>query len=289
MPNFNRFKRRGLIWLAIVLAACGLFSGHWLSPLDWKFFDQSLRWRLAWAKAPPLDSRLCFLEITDQDAETFHSVSEEYAAIARLITDAADLGARLVVFDVIFQQAREVDGQPLLQAIQASHQVVLAEALLGEGGSRSPLQRKRSLPFGPRLVPAGLINATPDLDGVLRHYPFVQPGETNQEPSLALAAFLTLQGLKWPQDIKFNASGELEWEELGPDNATLVTRKLSSQSSLLNFRCGWQDTNYAAARHWSLANRVRRIRSGSQGKVLAWPRPLPWQGPYCSWVTRLPA
>jgi class 3 adenylate cyclase len=237
------WKRDSPVFHCLVL---GVVSGLWLlllpnplAPWERRFLDETFRWRLALKQAPAVDPRIVYLMITDKEVAEFHSVSEEYAGIARLVDEATALGAEALVFDVVFQRAKETDALILYQAVVRSRRVVLAEGWQETAGPPGAGQRVRSLPFKERLLPAGLINVEPDPDGVYRHYAYVQRHEEHLEPSLALTAYCACQQIQWPEDFKSLKEGRIRWEELASDNVSMAVRTLDSKPQLLNFRSGW--------------------------------------------------
>jgi CHASE2 domain-containing sensor protein len=125
------WKRNSPVFHCLVLGAvCGLWLLLLPNPLaSWerRFLDQTFRWRLALKQAPAVDPRIVYLMITDKDVAEFHSVSEEYAGIARVVDEATALGAAALVFDVVFQRAKEADALALYQAVARSRKVALAE------------------------------------------------------------------------------------------------------------------------------------------------------------------
>src|SRR5664279_5115539 len=233
------WKRDSPVFHCLVL---GVVSGLGLlllpNPLaSWerRYLDETFRWRLALKQAPAVDPRIVYLMITDKEAAEFRSVSEEYVGIARLVDEATALGAEVLVFDVVFQRAKEADALTLYQAVVRSRKVVLAEGWQGTAGPPDAGRRVRSLPFRERLLPAGLINVEPDPDGVYRHYAYVQRDGEGLEPSLALAAYCACQQIRWPEGSKSSKQGQVRWEELAADNVSLTTRMLDSQPRRLNF------------------------------------------------------
>ena len=262
----------------------GLLSCFWLlllpNPLEsWerRSLDQTFRWRLALNQAPAVDPRIVYLDITDQDATKLHSVNEEYSAIAQLVDEASALGASVIVFDTVFQRAKEADALVLYQAMAKSRKVVLAEVWEEEtAGPPGAGQRGRTFPFRDRLLPAGLINVEPDADGVHRRYAYVQQHGEHLEPSLALAAYCAYQQIRWPEEVKFIPQGQVQWEELAADNVSLAVHRLDSQPRLLNFRSGWSQPGPTSFRHLTTtelhAQFAQRQRSGTQ------PRPASLSG-----------
>ena len=244
------WKRDSPVFHCLLL---GAVSGLWLlllpNPLaSWecRFLDQTFRWRLALKQAPAVDPRIVYLMITDKEVAEFHSVSEEYAGMARVVDEATALGAEALVFDVVFQRAKETDALTLYEAVVRSRKVVLAEGWQETAGPPGAGQRVRSLPFKERLLPAGLINVEPDPDGIYRHYAYVQRRGEHLEPSLALAAYCACQQIRWPDGFKIFKPGRIRWEELAPDNVSMAVRTLDSKPRLLNFRSGWLHSGAAS-------------------------------------------
>ncbi len=260
--------------LGVAAAVWLLLLPNPFAPWERRFLDQTFRWRLALKQAPPVDPRIVYLMITDQEVATFHSVKDEYAGIARIVDEATALGADAVVFDAVFQRAKEADALALYQAITRSGKVVLAEAWQETTDSPGVGRRVRSLPFRERLLPAGLINVEPDPDGVYRHYAYVQQHAGHLEPSLALAAYCACQQLRWPDDFKFSKQGQIRWEELAADNVSMATHTLDTRPHLLNFRGGWLDSGPTAFGHVTPAQlHAQYARLQSPGNQTA-PAPL---------------
>ena len=204
------WRRDSPLFLCLLL---GLGCALWLlllpNPLEsWesRFLDQTFRWRLALHQAPAVDPRIVYLTLTDKEVAEFHSVSEEYAAIARLVDEASALGAAVLVFDAVFQRAKEADALMLYESVARSRKVVLAEVWEEAAGAASASYRARSFPFKDRLLPAGLINVQPDADGVYRRYAYVHQSGDHLDPSLALAAYCACQQVRWPEDFTFSKS-----------------------------------------------------------------------------------
>ncbi len=260
--------------MGLVLAVVLLCFPRILSRWEWACFDQALRWRLALDSAPAVDGRITYVNITDADSDAIGSVAEECAALARLVEEASALGAEVIVFDVVFRRARQPEARPLYEAIQRSGRVVLAEVLLEKNSAGEWRQRARSFAYAPRLTPAGLANAEPDGDGVFRHYAYVQRGPEGAEPSLALAAYLQVAN---PGRMRYSATG-VEWEELGPDFKTMVTRRLPAEPQLLNLRSGWLRSGKTAFTHLSLDQIHVEFQAWERRKASAEPGEPPRQG-----------
>jgi class 3 adenylate cyclase/CHASE2 domain-containing sensor protein len=220
-----------------------LLFGNPVEILELRWLGQLLRWRAAAGIAPPVDSHIVHLDIDRQDLKSLATIGLEYENAAKIIYEAAALGAKVVVFDIIFSRGSKEESQPILDAMEdakrSGTQVVLAEALEPGLAGDHLQERIRSFPFTERLTgPAGLINIRSDSDGVLRRYALVQRGPQGYEPSLAFAAFLCWRDLKW-KDVEFPSSTIVQWPELGPDYKSMVSRRVGVDPVLLNFRAPW--------------------------------------------------
>jgi adenylate cyclase len=247
----------GWVWLA----------GTPLARQEARWVDQCLRWRSFAGLSRPVDSRLVYLEITEQDLARLPSLDEEYRAAAQLIEDAASLGADLIVFDVLYHRGSPEIAQPILQAIQRHPRVLLAEGLSSAAGSPAREVRVRSFPFLPsRAAPGGLINIHADPDGVYRRYQLLHWTNNGPEPSLALAAYWRLRGVRWPDDVIIEARRRLAWRELSTDGASrmsLAWPRSSAEPVLLDARGGWTASGPAAFGHLTLGE-LRELAQASQ-------------------------
>lgn len=252
------FQSPLLLNLALLVFAIGgfLLFGNPLEIQEREWFDQCLRWRLAQGFARPVDERIIHLDITESDLAELPTTESEYEAAARLIREAAELGVELVVFDVIYSRGLPPMAQPILEAVQGGSGVVFAEGLNATPGSSIRSQRTRSFPFlESSLKPSGFINIEADRDGVYRHYAFLQSGTEGLEPSLALATFLALKGIRWPDDITFRGPDTVLWQELSKEGTRLEEKKFTYSEKnppLLDFRSGWNATGPAAFGHLTL-------------------------------------
>src|SRR3989338_3805220 len=191
--------------LAGIAVGAYLLFGNPFEVLEHQELDQFMRLRLASGYAPAVDPRIIHLDITQADLDSLPSIASEYQAAGRLIQEAADLGADLIILDVIYNRGNQDAAQPILDAIEKSRGVVLAEGVAAMPGSEIYDHRMRSFPFLPVPVsPSGLINIQADSDGVYRHYQTLQQTSRGWEPSLALAAYFKLKDIQWPKDVVFS-------------------------------------------------------------------------------------
>jgi adenylate cyclase len=236
-----------LLWLVLF--------GDPLEIVELRWLGQLLRWRAAAGVAPAVDPHVVHLDIDRHEFESFSTISLEYQNAANIIREAAALGAKIVVFDIIFARGSKGEAQPILDAINEAERtgthVVLAEALVPKAGDEQALERIRSFPFSGGLgEPSGLINALSDFDGVIRRYALVARGPEGLEPSLALAAYLSWRGLDW-KDVSVPSPTTVRWPELGSDYKSKTMREIGLEPVLLNFRTPWNfrtnDVNAAKA------------------------------------------
>jgi class 3 adenylate cyclase len=236
-----------LLWL--------LLFGNPLEIVELRWLGQLLRWRAAAGIAPAVDPHVVHLDIDRHEFESFSTIGLEYQNAANIIREAAELGAKVVVFDIIFARGSKEEAQPILDAINEAQRkgtkVVLAEALVPKPGDEKALERIRSFPFREGLSePSGLINARSDVDGVIRRYSLVEQGPDGLEPSLALAAYLSWHDLDW-KDVSIASPTTVRWPELSQDNKSSTPREAGVEPVLLNFRTAWNfrtnDPNAAKA------------------------------------------
>src|ERR1700719_477587 len=132
-----------LLWLVLF--------GDPLEIVELRWLGQLLRWRAAARGAPAVDPNVVHLDIDRHEFESFSTISLEYQNAANIIREAAALGARIVVFDIIFARGSKGEAQPILDAINEAERigthVVLAEALVPKAGDEQALERIRSFPF----------------------------------------------------------------------------------------------------------------------------------------------
>jgi class 3 adenylate cyclase/CHASE2 domain-containing sensor protein len=241
----------------------GIAMLAWMALLGNPFERQEMRWlehllrsRYQFGLAPAADPHIVHLDIGERELEALSSIELEYATTATIIREVADLGAKAIVFDIVFARGTTNMVKPILEAIDYAKEhgcaVVLPEAVLPEFDKTRQQKRARSFPLRERYQPAGLINLKADSDGVVRHYPFVVRTAWGFEPSLALAAYLAWRDSTWEKAVRVQGTSRVQWDELSANDPTsLEPRTLPTHPVLLNFRCGWKGTGLAAFRHFT--------------------------------------
>ena len=192
---------------AMVLTALAslviLLAGNPLEQVEREGFDQALRLRARLGWTPPADRRITILGIDDADMAALPDLTAEYRAVATAIVQASELGAAVIVLDVIYGRGTPDMAAPILAAVEKGSPVVFAEALRQPADAEGSARRLRSFPFrAERAEPAGLINIEVDADGVHRSYALLRPGEDGMEPALALAAYFALRGVDWKSGVR---------------------------------------------------------------------------------------
>lgn len=242
---------------SLALAAAWILAlGTPVEVLERRWLDLCLQWRARVGQAPPADPRLVFLDLSDEDLATRRTIAEEYRTYADVLRQAGRAGARLVVLDLILARGGEAAARPVLDAIREGVPVVLARDL------HAP-RSGRSFPWlAAPPAPEGAVNLHADVDGTYREYALVHGG---REPSLALLAYLVLQGLR-PEDVRVDARA-LSWETLSADGSRLERRTVDPVP-LLDFRAAWASDGPGAFRHLSLEDLQRCPDGALLGAIL---------------------
>ena len=251
--------------LALVLCLSGglwlLVRGNPLEIYEFRFLDRMLRWRAEVGLVHPPDSHIVHLDLDADYLDKLPDLPQEYQDVADIVTEASELGASVIVFDIVFGRGSRESAQPILDAIERAKSrncsVILAEFLHG------PLELKRSFPFNERVRPSGLANVQADPDGVLRRYAFVRPGPDGLEPSLALAGYLSWREIDWEKVTRSAESQTASWMELDASNSALELRQVDIVPILLNFRDAWDAPGTASFRHYT-RGQLRSLHSARQ-------------------------
>ncbi len=154
-------------------------------------------YRVAMRGARQTDSRIAVIEITDRGMAKIGRWPWSRSWHATLIKALEDLGARAVVFDVLFTElSTPAEDAALSQAIRESKRVYLAE-VVEEGDKKTPSKLLESLePFSGPAKGGGHINIQPDADGVMRRIELIRKVGDKKVPQLAFQAALDNYGTR---------------------------------------------------------------------------------------------
>lgn len=123
------------------------------------------------------------------------------AELARRLLEG---GAAVVAFDVVFDLsepgddvfAEAIRGKPVVLSAEAKD--LLEPAAEGRGLRVAGDLRLPTAPLLDSAAAVGMVNITPDDDGVVRTMPLIVETETTDEPTLGLAAYMLAEGIKGP-------------------------------------------------------------------------------------------
>ncbi|MCW5872787.1 MAG: protein kinase [Candidatus Eremiobacteraeota bacterium] len=196
-----------------------------LSPLDTWGFDVFLK--LKAPLAPPVSTRIAYLDITEEQLDRWSDTREEYDGIAELMELLRRQGTQVIALDLLLIRGKDQDFAKFWEQVLDHVDVVLGRTTT----------ESSHLPAGQEQM-AGLLNLFPDPDGKLRRYTWYTPGSDGQPlPSLALAAFLNLRERSWDPKI-IDAQGRIHVSDYDDQGETL--EKVFPGRILLDERAVWQ-------------------------------------------------
>lgn len=199
-----------------------------LSPLDSWGFDTFLK--LKAPLAPPVSTKIAYLEITEEQLDRWSDTREEYDGIADLMELLRRQGAQVIALDLLLIRGKDQDFARFWEQVTDQVDVVLG---------RTTTETSR-LPAGQEQA-AGLLNLFPDADGKLRQYTWSSQGSDGRPlPSLALAAFLNLRERTWDPKI-LEAQGRVRLSDYNDKGETL--ERVFPGKILLDERAVWQQAS----------------------------------------------
>ena len=166
------FKDRRELWVGIGLSAglTGIILGvFWVGGFEW-LEQHSYDLRMQWRGTEAIDVPVVLVL---NDESTSEQLGVAPSRVSRMVYGQAiqhlhRAGAELIVMDVLFADAQsESEDASLENAIREAGNVILAR-YIGSDGHRVSLQRFTQVARG-----QGLINVSPDSDGVLRGVPLL--------------------------------------------------------------------------------------------------------------------
>ena len=183
------FKDRRELWVGIGLSASltGIILGmFWVGGFEW-LEQHSYDLRMQWRGTEIIDVPVVLVL---NDESTSEELGVAPSRVSRMVYGQAIQnlhrdGAELIVMDVLFADSQsELEDASLEKAIRLAGNVILAR-YIGSDGHRVSLKRFTQVARG-----QGLINVSPDSDGVLRGVPFLggHYDEGQMTPILTLGA-----------------------------------------------------------------------------------------------------
>ncbi len=148
----------------------------------------------------PADPRIAVIEISEDSVQKIGRWPWDRSWHATLIKILNEMGAKAVIFDVLFSEASDANSDAALaQSIQQSGNVYLAQVLQGKD-SEGREELLKSLPeFSEYAKGAGHINLHPDPDGVMRRIALTEGFQDTVIPQLSFAVALDEVGAKLDQ------------------------------------------------------------------------------------------
>ncbi len=181
---------------------------------------------------------------------------------ATLIKILDELGAKAIVFDVVFSEKSDPKNDAMLaEAIKASGKVYLAE-VVEAASNGEPATLLRSLPeFSENAKGGGHINLQPDIDGVMRRIPLVLPLSDTTIPQLSLTVALDL----WKADIR---DVSIRHHRLDiPQGSKRITIPLDSNDNfIINWTGHWKKS-FAHFSYIDLVSSYAQLKKGQTPEI----------------------
>jgi CHASE2 domain-containing sensor protein len=238
---YRRTIQIGLVLSIFILLGLCSRSADGIARLDGLFQDRILQVRQAHG-APPVYNQIVFLDIESEELDSTSDARTEYHNLSKYTEQCRNQGAQTVALDLLLTRGKPADFRELWE--QWSEGYVVTGRTWTDLTKLRPLQGSDKEAVDP---PVGLLYAPDDRDGIHRRYLLAQrsPDGSTALPSLALATYLTRQGLKWdPAWLK----GEfLEFQDADLDGNP-VERKLPNEI-WLDYRCRWSDSSPSSFGH----------------------------------------
>jgi len=232
LPLFLRESWPSVACFALLSCLLLGFGADPFKGLDRNWGDELLRLRFRLGLEPKPDAKIFLVGIETNDLVGASTTEAEYRTYADILDILNDLQVAAVGMDLIMARGSESDAKRVLASIRENGHVVLAEV-------HTARMVVRSFLFAEPEFPSGLITVASDEDGVHRRYSYGIADRFTCKPSLALACYLA--SFRPPREFACTDAGILSWKELGSDKLTLVGRKLSANSVLLNFRSSYKE------------------------------------------------
>ena len=250
---------RMVIVTAVFFATLGLYNLEVFRRFEYVTYD----YRCLLRGARPADSRIVVIEISDDSIAKIGRWPWERSWHAALIKILSDLGAKAVLFDVVFSEPSDpVKDAALAEAITKSGRVYLAK-FVEISPSTKKLKLLTSLPeFTDNAKGGGHINLHPDEDGVMRRIPLLLQAEDRKVPQLSFSAVLDHYGVKL-DDVRTKGRAL----EIPLKNGEVINVPLDSNKEfMINWVGRWKEAYF----HFSYADLVKSYaiyKKGGQPEI----------------------
>jgi adenylate cyclase len=251
---------------ALLAAILVWFDWNPFRSLDLRWTDEVIRRRFQMHLSPGPDERVFVVGLETADLMKTSSTSAEYDQYAEIVEILTRLEAKAIVFDLVLSRGTAEDSRRVTAAMKAH-----GNAVLGEAWERG--ERIRSFSFGTPQFFSGVINVSSDPDGIHRHYYYANMTPAGCRPSLALEAYFRYLDIE--DSSASCASGEISWKELGPDQASVISRSVSLRPKRLNFRAPYIEPWNRGFRYLNLRDLREKNAAWNSGER---PKGLPDRG-----------
>ena len=247
-------RPRALIVFLMLAAVLLSYHFHLFDRFELVTYDYRCLLRGARAVQP----QITVIEISDDSVAKIGRWPWDRDWHASLIKILDELGAKAIVFDVIFSEKSNSKKDAVLsEAIRATQKVYLAQ-IVEEIPSKNKKELLTSLPeFQDSARGGGHINLYPDEDGVMRRIPFFMQAGGKQVPQLSLSVALDYYGLK-PEDLTFKKGGVIF-----PLKDQSMRVPLDAQG---NFVLNWAGRWHETFKHYSYIDVIGSYALAKKGK-----------------------
>lgn len=244
---FKRFQKIGeqdtariVITVTVFLAIFFLYHFDLLHRFELVTYD----YRVMLKGKRPANPNILVIEISDDSVAKIGRWPWDRDWHATLVKILKELGAKKIVFDVIFSEKSDPEKDKIFaQSLQDAGNVYLAE-IVDEASSDKKQSLMTSLPeFTEHIAGTGHINLHPDSDGVMRRIPLIMTADDKAIPQLSLAVAADELGVKM-KDIE--TSGHSVLIHL-LDHKTIRIPLDRDKNLIINWLGRWKDefTHYA--------------------------------------------
>ena len=170
MSVFSKDRRESWVGVGLSVSVTGIVLGvFWLGAFEWlelHAYDLRMQWRGSETIDAPV-------KLVLNDESTSNQLGIAPSRISRKVYGQAiknlhRAGAAVIIMDVLFADSQsDVEDAFLETSLRQAGNVILAR-YIGSTGHRAPLKRFEQVALG-----QGLVNVTPDPDGVLRSVPLL--------------------------------------------------------------------------------------------------------------------